>query len=97
MKNTHHNLLAPYLEQARSSRCSPCKASLGPEVRGSRLLSSCGRLGNSDQAHAAVAVLTYRSPLETGARRDPPPLKWSDLRYVFDMKEDCDGKEAIQA
>ena len=29
--------------------------------------------------------------------RDPPPLKWSDLRYVFDIKEDCNGKEAIQA
>ena len=27
---------------------------------------------------------------------DPPPLKWSDLRYVFDIKEDCNGKEAIQ-
>jgi hypothetical protein len=29
--------------------------------------------------------------------RDPPPLKWSDLRYVFDIKEDRNGKEAIQA
>jgi hypothetical protein len=28
---------------------------------------------------------------------DPPPLKWSHLRYVFDTKEDCNGKEAIQA
>jgi hypothetical protein len=28
---------------------------------------------------------------------DPPPLKWSDLRYVFDVKEDRNGKEAIQA
>jgi hypothetical protein len=28
---------------------------------------------------------------------DSPPLKWSDLRYVFDIKEDCNGKEAIQA
>src|SRR5204863_5692198 len=28
---------------------------------------------------------------------DPPPLKWSDLRYVFDIKEDCNAKEAIQA
>jgi hypothetical protein len=28
---------------------------------------------------------------------DRPPLKWSDLRYVFDIKEDCNGKEAIQA
>jgi hypothetical protein len=28
---------------------------------------------------------------------DPPSLKWSELRYVFDIKEDCNGKEAIQA
>ena len=28
---------------------------------------------------------------------DPPPLKWSDLRYAFDIQEDCNGKEAIQA
>jgi len=25
------------------------------------------------------------------------PLKWSGLRYVFDIQEDCNGKEAIQA
>jgi hypothetical protein len=23
-----------------------------------------------------------------------PPLKWSDLRYVFDIKQDCNGKES---
>jgi hypothetical protein len=28
---------------------------------------------------------------------DPSPLKWSDLRYVFDIKGDCNGKEAVQA
>jgi hypothetical protein len=32
-----------------------------------------------------------------GRQHDPPPLKWSDLRYVFDIQEDCNGKEAIQA
>src|SRR5215813_247723 len=32
-----------------------------------------------------------------GVVPDPPPLKWSDLRYVFDIQEDCNGKEAIQA
>ena len=26
---------------------------------------------------------------------DPPPAKWSDLRYVFDIKEDCNGKEGL--
>jgi hypothetical protein len=32
--------------------------------------------------------------LREGDRKggDPPPLKWSDLRYVFDIKEDCNGK-----
>src|SRR5215831_9726504 len=34
---------------------------------------------------------------ETEYLGDPPPLKWSDLRYVFDIQEDCNGKEAIQA
>jgi hypothetical protein len=33
----------------------------------------------------------------TEPKPDPPPLKWSDLRYVFDIQEDCNGKEAIQA
>src|SRR6185312_12788436 len=37
------------------------------------------------------------SELADRLRHDPPPLKWSDLRYVFDIKEDCNGKEAIQA
>ena len=27
---------------------------------------------------------------------DPPALKWSDLRYVFDSQEGHDGKEALQ-
>src|SRR5215468_9908976 len=43
---------------------------------------------------------TYAKPdpmTIAGIRCDPPPLKWSDLRYVFDIKEDCNGKEAIQA
>ena len=25
-----------------------------------------------------------------------PPLKWSDLRYIFDSQEGHDGKEALQ-
>ena len=28
---------------------------------------------------------------------DPPPLKWSDLKYVFGIKEDRYAKEEIQA
>src|SRR5262249_43972658 len=36
-------------------------------------------------------------PGESPHQSDPPPLKWSDLRYVFDIQEDCNGKEAIQA
>jgi hypothetical protein len=48
-----------------------------------------------------IAVPRVRVRLMAGANElnstDPPPLKWSDLRYVFDIKEDCNGKEAIQA
>src|SRR5262249_22896715 len=29
-------------------------------------------------------------------RGDPPPLKWSDLRYVFDIKEDCNGGHGVR-
>jgi hypothetical protein len=29
--------------------------------------------------------------------RDPPPLKWSDLSYVFDSQEGHNGKEALQS
>src|SRR5262249_20592889 len=47
------------------------------------------------------AVQTYVKSaihLRLGAdASDPPPMKWSDLRYVFDIKEDCNGKEALQA
>jgi len=28
---------------------------------------------------------------------DPPPLKWSDLKYVFGIKEDCYGEETVRA
>ena len=28
---------------------------------------------------------------------DPPPLKWSDLSYVFDSQEGHNGKEALQS
>ena len=45
----------------------------------------------------SVVVCTYnydRFIIE--AINDPPPLKWSNLRYVFDIK-DCNGKEALQA
>ena len=44
--------------------------------------------------HIASAIRTADT---RRAGSDPPPLKWSDLRYVFDIKEDCNGKEAIQA
>jgi len=38
----------------------------------------------------------YKAHL-SAAERDPPPTKWSDLRYVSDIEEDCNGKEALQA
>ncbi len=54
------------------------------------------------QRNLTIAVLASAGffALSTAAGSqviDPPPLKWSDLRYVFDIKEDRNGKEAIQA
>jgi hypothetical protein len=46
--------------------------------------------------HSGRCCRVARVSARAGSR-DPPPLKWSDLRYVFDIKEDCNGKEAIQA
>jgi hypothetical protein len=40
-----------------------------------------------------IPALDWQTPLTT---TDPPPLKWSDLRYVFDSEEGHDGKEALQ-
>src|SRR5262249_39943987 len=47
--------------------------------------------------HRGILQSLPRLLLLHGHHYDPPPLKWSDLRYVFDIQEDCNGKEAIQA
>jgi len=52
---------------------------------------------NSCEVPFYILLLNTAVPLAFGSGRDPPPLKWSDLRYVFDIQEDCNGKEAIQA
>src|SRR5262249_44873897 len=48
-----------------------------------------------------IPTFTHLSDAEQFLARiaafDPPTLKWSDLRYVFDIQEDCNDKEAIQA
>jgi hypothetical protein len=35
----------------------------------------------------------HRNHIKAVSRNDPPPQKWSDLSYVFDIQEDCNGKE----
>src|SRR6516162_2573483 len=56
---------------------------------------ACRRSSTSrDSRKVCCAAADLSGSHATG---DPPPLKWSDLRYVFDIKEDCNGKEAIQA
>jgi hypothetical protein len=60
------------------------------------VLDQCGASDDTNKPYLArisVELLVKKLP----AQADPPPLKWSDLRYVFDIKEDCNGKEAIQA
>ena len=39
----------------------------------------------------------FFQPASAIVATDPPPMKWSDLRYVSDIKEDSNAKEAIQA
>jgi hypothetical protein len=60
-------------------------------------LGKLGLVDRSDPATTAVAKLIIEFAKAGHRDPDPPPLKWSDLRYVFDIKEDCNGKEAIQA
>ncbi len=50
-----------------------------------------------DRDELTIGRCDARLPHHRSPPADPPPLKWSDLRYVFDIKEDCNGKEAIQA
>jgi hypothetical protein len=65
-------------------RCGPYRARVAADTEVS--------IGQTDSKRALGFVVR-----RGGANVDPPPLKWSDLRYVFGIKEDCNGKEAIQA
>src|SRR5262249_7210560 len=44
----------------------------------------------------AVALNQWRDGLHARGT-EPPPLKWSDLTHVFDIKGGCNGQVAIQA
>src|SRR2546430_1780032 len=59
------------------------------------IVADCGDKRLPDVARACIAALGAQ--LRMLKALDPPPLKWSDLRYVFDIQEDCNGKEALQA
>ena len=51
----------------------------------------------ADGEGGEVFTMSGKEGIGGDDQTDPPPLKWSDLRYVFDIKEDCNGKEAIPA
>ena len=70
-----------------------------------RFLLNTGMLAAGWELFCADSVLTQElaaTPFcrdgdePTVRETDPPPLKWSDLRYVFDSQEGHDGKEALQ-
>src|SRR5262245_26669660 len=42
-------------------------------------------------APSICGLPAWVSAVRPGA--DPPPLKWSDLRYVFDIQEDCKARK----
>ncbi len=59
-----------------------------PTLEFARAIGPSGRVVGFDISGPMLA--------EAERRADLPPLKWSDLRYVFDSQEGHDGKEALQ-
>ena len=56
-----------------------------------------GRDVSEGASSAGLAWLDRPAVILSVNACDPPPLKWSDLRYVSDIQEDYNGKEALQA
>src|SRR5262249_29502743 len=84
---------------APPSAASNCRRPMVTVIRPSR-----ARCVTQMIPHQEGAVFTFKDRYparhlepRNSISADPPPLKWSDLRYVFDIQEDCNGKEAIQA
>src|SRR4051794_37724504 len=69
--------------------------------RSSRRIPPWGRRAST--APTSTAAVRRSSVISTRVRRrssggtDPPPLKWSALRYGFGAKEDHDAEEETQA
>jgi hypothetical protein len=87
----------PVREDIQRARESTAMAFPGCTARGSRACLCRLRLWCRWLRCYGSNRLTRASEGDRPIADDPPPLKWSDLRYVFDIKEDCNGKEAIQA
>src|SRR5262245_60960072 len=85
----------------RVHRCGPACATGARRVARQRAKRRGGRRGGVTPARLRLFPLGPLVPVprltEEQCGVDPPTLKWSDLRYVFDIQEDCNGKEAIQA
>src|SRR4029450_10510795 len=79
----------PYFDRTARGAVG-CTAGARPTPESPGFIKS-GRIRQHSQLHTKVL------PGYPLAYLDPPTLKWSDLRYVFDIKEDRNGKEAIQA
>jgi hypothetical protein len=54
----------------------------------SLFLANLARERRADGDVGTAILLALEALPDHGAGIDPPPLKWSDLRYVFDIKED---------
>src|SRR5262249_2685772 len=51
---------------------------------------------SDEQLASVISELTERIESRFRGDVDPPPLKWPVSRYVFDIQEDCNGKEAYK-
>src|SRR5262245_4608718 len=92
------------LEKTRRIRSGATKRELAqlrvvaaPDVLSGILMDPKANARHRIDASKALDDLASFAPQAAAEQDDPPPLKWSDLRYVFDIQEDCNGKEAIQA
>src|SRR5262245_250498 len=64
-----------------------------PSIPGTQPVSSNISLASFRRAIQSLGIALLMSDDEA----DPPPTKWSDLRYVSEIKEDSNDKEALQA
>ena len=74
-------------------KCSSCKLA----CRRRTCRTNAARVQDAERRQAAEDETFRRREGFAFRSIDPPPLKWSGLKYVFGIKEDRNAEEASQA